>query len=460
MKNSTSLSEIALSDRWREHLNQLGYTSLTEIQAQSLPLILKGEDVLGQAQTGSGKTAAFAIGLLNRLTPGELEPQALILCPTRELADQVAKEVRRLAQCLENIKVLTLTGGQPIGAQLHSLRYGAQVVVGTPGRICDHLRKGSLRLRRLKTLVLDEADRMLDMGFQEDMQSIVDHTPPNRQTLLFSATFPPSVSSLSDGIQTKAKFVRVEESEQKHLNIKQSFYHTSGPERLDHLATLLSQAKPTSTVIFCNTRQMCTDTTTRLRKLGFAASALQGDMEQRQRDSAIRRFTHQSLTVLVATDVAARGLDVDHVDTVINLELPKTVDVYIHRIGRTGRAGRKGNAYSFVLAREQHRVEKLDEHFGSETTIKTLRINPNPSVPPKPSMATIEIDAGKKQKIRPGDIVGALTNGGDIKGDQIGKIDVTDFNAYVSVQAALAKTAVKKLAEKGIKKKRVRARKV
>ncbi|MFT6310732.1 MAG: ATP-independent RNA helicase DbpA, partial [Porticoccus sp.] len=305
----TNFSTLALHPNLLSNLDSLGYSEMTPIQAQSLPLILQGKDLLGQAKTGSGKTAAFGLGVLNQIDIKNYDIQAMVLCPTRELADQVCKEIRRLARGIPNVKVLSLCGGVSIGPQIGSLEHGAHIVVGTPGRIEDHLRKRTLKLDGLKMLVLDEADRMLDMGFNEAITNIAKQMPRDRQTLLFSATYPTTIKKLSQSFQRNPESVRIE-NKQESSDIKQLFFEVNKKQRSEAVIALLAKYQPESALIFCNTKQKCQDICDDLRQQGVIALALHGDLEQRDRDRVMVRFANRSCSVLVATDVAARGLDV------------------------------------------------------------------------------------------------------------------------------------------------------
>lgn len=432
---------------------------MTAIQALSLPFILVGQDVIAQGQTGSGKTAAFGLGLLNKIDVSQFAVQALVLCPTRELAEQVSGEIRRLGRSIPNVKLLTLYGGTPIKAQTESLAKGVHIVVGTPGRIEDHLNKGSLPLEALNTLVLDEADRMLDMGFQKTLDAIIELIPRKRQTLLFSATFPPEIESIAKRITTDAEFLKVAPT-QDTVRIDETLYKVANEkERIEALQRLLMPLENQPTVVFCNTRADTQSVAGSLKSRGFSASALHGDMEQKDRDQTLLRFANGSINVLVATDVAARGLDIESLDVVINYHLPKELDVYTHRIGRTGRAGAKGYSYSLFQASEEFRVSKLEGVLGRSLSIGEL---PPMAVlsqsPARPKMSTLRIEGGKKQKLRPGDLVGALTKGEDIAGTQLGKIQIMDNWAYIAVERDVAKLALRKLSDGKIKGKSFRCR--
>lgn len=430
----------------------LGYRFMTPIQAQSLPFIIDGKDVIGQGKTGSGKTAAFGLGVLNSLNVKLFRVQSLILCPTRELADQVAKEVRKLGRTIHNIKVLTLCGGVPLGPQVGSLEHGAHIIVGTPGRIEDHLRKGTLNLEHVKTLVLDEADRMLDMGFQSALDAIVEQVPKQRQTLLFSATFPDQIQKIAQRIMKQPVMAKVEETHDSS-SIKQYFYTVeSTGHRFTALQLLLLNHSPTSTVVFCNTKRETQEVADQLIDSGFSALALHGDLEQKDRDKTLVRFANRSISVLVATDVAARGLDIDSLDAVINYHIARDPEIHIHRIGRTGRAGSKGIACSLFAEKEHYKVSQLEKYINL-----TIEPEPLPSTTLlgqytyKPPMETLQIDGGKKQKLRAGDILGALTGHKGIAGTQVGKIDLFENRAYVAVNRGVVDSALAKLTEGRLK---------
>ncbi len=450
---NTLFSSLSLKEALLNNLPLIGFEKMTPIQAQSLPLILDGKDVIGQGKTGSGKTAAFGLGLLQRLDVKRFRVQSVVLCPTRELADQVAIEIRTLARGIHNIKVLTLCGGVPMGPQIGSLEHGAHIIVGTPGRILDHLNKGRLSLDNVNTLVLDEADRVLEMGFQEPLDAIIDALPDLRQTLLFSATFPAQIKSLSKKIMHQPEMIKVEAQHDAN-SISQHFYSCQHhADRLDALKRLLLDIQPESAVVFCNTKRETKDVAACLKNDAFSVVALHGDLEQRERDQELLKFANKSVSIMVATDVAARGIDVDGLDAVFNFHLAHDVEVHIHRIGRTGRAGNKGAAYSFFGQQDGFKIALLEDYLG-----KTIQPDSLPSddvfrkCPLQPSMATLHIDGGKKSKLRPGDILGALTNGENaLAGADVGKIKVTDYRSYVAVNRHFAKKALKALSQGKIK---------
>lgn len=457
---STTFSELHIQPPMLKNLVSLGYVAMTPVQAHSLPLILAGKDVIAKAKTGSGKTAAFGIGLLTRLVLPGLRVQALVICPTRELADQVGKELRRLARFTENIKVLTLCGGVPFGSQLGSLEHGAHVVVGTPGRLLDHLRRESLDLSGLQALVLDEADRMLDMGFQDEINELIAAMPQKRQTLLFSATYPEAIGAMSRSIQHEPVEVSVDEVHDAGV-IEQVFYEVAKEDRIESVARVLGHYRPESTLVFCNTRIECQEVADVLVQRGFSALAIHGDLEQRERDQVLVRFANKSVSVLVATDVAARGLDIKELAAVVNYELSRDPEVHVHRIGRTGRAGEQGLAISLMTTQEARRVRAIEDKLGSSIVRGDLEaIRPIAGKPPAPLMVTLCIDGGRKNKLRPGDILGALTGEGGIAGEEVGRIDVFDSRTFVAVRRASAGGALACLNRNRVKGRFFKVRKV
>ena len=457
---SSAFSTLPIRADLLSNIASLGFESMTPVQQQSLPILLAGQDLLGQAKTGSGKTAAFAIGIINKLETHCRQIQALVLCPTRELADQVSNEIRRLARTIPNTKILTLCGGKPIAKQTASLESAQHIVIGTPGRILKHLSKGSLNLRQVSTFVLDEADRMLDMGFLADIMFINDSLPSKRQTVLFSATYPDEIESISSAVQQSPVKIQIEKSH--HIKeIKQTFYEIRQDKRTETLVALLEHFRPESTLVFCNRKQQCQDLKDELCKRGFHALSLHGDLEQFERDQVLIQFSNRSSSILIATDVAARGLDIKDLAAVINFEITPDPEIHIHRIGRTGRAGNEGLALSLFTASEQNRIDAIEKYQGSPITIE------NPSILQrqdssilKPSMETLFINAGRKDKIRAGDILGALTANTDLPGKLIGKIDILDKMSYVAVDRKVARQALKILLEGKIKGRKIRVRKL
>ncbi len=454
---TNSFKTLGLRAELLETLDSLGYTEMTAIQQQALPIVLQGKDVIGQGKTGSGKTAAFSLGLLSNLNVQRFRVQTLVLCPTRELADQVAKEIRTLARGIHNIKVLTLCGGMPMGPQIGSLEHGAHILVGTPGRILDHMSKGRISLDELNTLVLDEADRMLDMGFEDAIDTIIEQAPSDRQTLLFSATFPHDIETLAAKVMKQPEMVKVESTHQ-HSTIEQRFFKlNTTEERDDALEALLLTHKPESSVVFCNTKKEVQNVTDELSHRGFSVVELHGDMEQREREQALTMFANKSISILVATDVAARGLDVDNLDAVFNFELSRDPEVHVHRIGRTGRAGSKGIAFSFYSDKEEYRVARIDEYMDIAISPSTLPEKPVER-PFYPNMQTIQILGGKKQKVRAGDILGTLTKQAGIDGKKIGKINILPMVSYVAVEHDVVKPALKQLQTGKMKGRNFKAR--
>jgi len=438
---STAFSSLALPAGLVDNLSTLGYSQMTPVQAQSLPPVLEGKDIIAQAKTGSGKTAAFSLGVLAKLNVKRFRIQSLVLCPTRELAEQVAVEMRKLARGIHNIKILTLCGGVSIGPQIGSLEHGAHIIVGTPGRVDDHIRKGTLRLDDVETLVLDEADQMLDMGFQDTLDAIIERIPQNRQTLLFSATFPRAIEAIAKRVLKNPEMIKVEEEQEK--------------------STIKLKFTPQSCVVFCNTKvetqQVCDD----LASEGFSAVALHGDLEQRDRERTLIHFANKSASILVATDVAARGLDIDDMDMVINYHLAHDPQTHVHRVGRTGRAGKKGIACSIYGEAEQFKVAQIGDHYERDFLPEPMPAFSLLEKPPyKPEMVTLMIDSGKKQKVRAGDILGALTGKDGVVGRQVGKINVLDNVAFVAVERNASKPALRKLTEGNIKGRKIRARRL
>jgi ATP-independent RNA helicase DbpA len=443
-----------------KNLAALGYTRMTPIQHISLPVLLQHKDILAQAKTGTGKTVAFGIGLLSALKVKQFRIQSLVLCPTRELAEQVSHELRRLARFADNIKILTLCGGKPFGPQLGSLEHGAHVIVGTPGRINQHLRKGSLQLGFVETLVLDEADRMLDMGFLEQISTIIEELPLEHTTWLFSATFPDSIRQLSHSIQAETVEVNAEASSADFV-IDQLFYRVSGSGKQEALEKILSHYHPSSVLIFCNTRQRCQQVVDSLRDRSIRALALHGEMEQRDRDQALIQFANGSVRVLVATDLASRGLDVKDLGAVIVYDLSRDVEVHIHRIGRTGRAGASGLAISLYTDAETDRLETIESYQKKHISRKDVgSLDSAGNRELESAMRTVCIAAGRKQKIRPTDILGALTGDVGLESSAIGKIDIRDHYSYIAIESRYVATVLQKVAQGKIKGRKVKIRKL
>lgn len=448
---TTKFSNLPLSKEMLHNLNEIGYKEMTPIQAESLPHILDGRDVIAQAKTGSGKTAAFGIGLLTKLQVKKFRIQTLILCPTRELADQVAKELRMLARATHNVKILTLCGGTAFGPQLGSLRHGAHIIVGTPGRILKHLKKETLSLEHMDTLVLDEADRMLDMGFSEEINEVLEFAPKERQTLLFSATYTDEILDISATLQKDAVNIKTTSTETTN-KITEYFYEVGHGEKLNTLVNIFSNFKPENVIVFCNTKIEADEIANSLQKKNIDALAIHGDLEQYERNDVLVQFANKSATVLVATDVAARGLDIKELSMVVNYDIPHGEETYTHRIGRTGRAGAEGLAFTLYEANE---VRNADEYknetriFEDATSLKVVN-----GFDMKPANVTLVIEGGKKDKVRAGDLLGALTGDAGLQGSSIGKIDIYERQSYVAIENSKIDEAHDKLKNGKIKGKK------
>ncbi len=455
---STAFTDLNLSPAMQATLQQLGYLTMTPIQAATLPITLARQDLIAQAKTGSGKTAAFALPLLNNLNPRRFAVQAMVLCPTRELADQVTQELRRLARAADNIKILTLCGGSTMRPQIASLEHGAHIVVGTPGRIMDHLERDTLNLDALNTLVLDEADRMLDMGFVDSIAYVAKRCPPARQTLLFSATYPEGISRLAQQFMYQPHEVKLLEQHEES-KIRQRFYKIDNEQRLQAVVILLKHYRPVSTLAFCNTKQQCRSLLEALHAQHIHALTLNGDMEQRERDQVLIQFANRSCSVLVATDVAARGLDIARLEAVINVDVTPDPEVHIHRIGRTGRADENGWALSLCGPTDRHRILTIAKMMHIEPEWHELsELQVEDDEPLTPPMVTLQILGGRKEKIRAGDVLGALTGEAGFTREQVGKINVTEFSTYVAVVANIAREAERKLSAGKVKGKTVKVR--
>ncbi len=446
---SQPFTSLPLAPRFLDNLATLGYHGMTPIQAECLPPVLQGRDLIAQAKTGSGKTAAFGIGLLHKLNPAWFAIQGLVMCPTRELADQVANELRRLARGVGNVKILTLTGGVAMRPQIASLEHGAHIVVGTPGRIRDHLGRATLDLSKVQTLVLDEADRMTDMGFYDEIAGIVSACPERRQTLLFSATYPDDIRYATAKFLNDPLEVAVE-SLHSATQIEQRFYEVGFEGRDEAVGQLLKHFRPVSTLAFCNTKIHCRELAETLRAQGFSALALYGELEQQERDEILVLFANRSCSVLVATDVAARGLDIANLDVVINADVSKDPEVHVHRIGRTGRAGETGLALTLAAPNEKKWVRLVEEYQNLKAEWHKLEeLGEHLEAAAPAPMVTLCISGGKKAKLRPGDILGALTGDAGLSKEQVGKINVTEFNSYVALDRHMAHAAIAKLNDRG-----------
>ena len=369
--DSLASIEPLLDARIVRAVREMGFEKLTPIQVQAIPYLLKNEDIIGQAQTGTGKTAAFAIPALQKIDPDLRRLQTVILCPTRELAMQAAEEIRHIAKYMHGIKVLPVYGGQEISKQIRGLR-DVQIIVGTPGRVMDHMRRRTIKLNHVNMVVLDEADEMLDMGFREDMELILGEIPGEHQTALFSATMPQPILEIANRFQKDARLVKVSAKELTIPLVTQRYYKVKKQDKEAACVRLLEYYQPNLCLIFCNTKIMVDELAEVLKKAGFRAEALHGDMSQHQRDVAMNRFRNGGTNILIATDVAARGIDVDNVEAVINYDLPQDMEYYVHRIGRTGRAGKTGRSFTFVSGREIYRIRQIERFC--RTTIEEKKL--------------------------------------------------------------------------------------
>lgn len=448
-----TFADLPLNAALKAAVGAMGLVTPTPIQARCIPILVEGRDLLGQSQTGSGKTFAYGLPLLQGLNPDlrDRSLQALVLCPTRELASQVTGELRKAAKGMAGVRILEVCGGQQGWSQRQSLEQGVHIVVGTPGRCLDMFERGLMRPDQLRMVVLDEADRMLDLGFQEQVESILEGLPDARQTVFFSATFPASMAAMSAEWQRDPARVIVDS---EALEIRHVAHLAEAPVRLDALLAVLTAHQPASAIVFGNFKESVKQVAASLTEAGFSAGELHGDLEQIDRDRVMARLRNGSVRVLVATDVAARGIDVAGLDLVVNYELPQKADAYVHRTGRTGRAGKPGLAISLVSSREQERVVRIAAELG--LTIRTEALPPPPSptwekpdvtAPQLANMKTIFIGGGRKDKLRPGDILGALTGavatgGAGLSGTDIGKIEIHDRFAYVAVADRIAKAAL------------------
>jgi len=453
-----SFSTLPLRSELLQSLDQIGYTVMTPIQAAALPPMLAGRDVAGQAKTGSGKTAAFGLALLNAIDPSQRVTQALVLCPTRELAEQVAGELRRLARCLAHTQIVSVCGGHPYHSQRKALQGGGQVVVGTPGRVAKHLRAGSADLSALKVLVLDEADRMLDMGFFEQVVGIEEACNRERQTFLFSATFTPQIHELGETLQRDPERIQTEPELTPELLEQRVIFGESG-ERSRLVLALLAAHRPSTALVFSETRVACDRLARFLTRHGAHALALHGQLEQRDRDDVLVQFSNGSANVLVATDVAARGLDIPELPLVIVSELSGDPEVHVHRIGRTGRAGAAGLALSIVAPREQERLRRIEALLGKTIAVEDAPDQVERVTLPAPPYRTLLLLSGRRDKIRKADVLGALVKDGGIPPEAIGRIDLAGGTCAVAIERSAAARALQYIEQGGrIKRKRVRAR--
>ena len=462
---STDFQSLALSDELKQAIESLEYTHMTDAQAACLPLVLAGKDVAVQAKTGSGKTLAFALGLLSKLDIECREPQALVMCPTRELAEQVAEQIRLVGKRMQNLKVLDLVGGMPMAPQMNSLKFGAHVVVGSPGRLMDHIGKHTLGLKHVNCLVLDEADRMLDMGFEDEMKIILralslSETARQKQTLLFSATYPEQIQQITNKYQRDAVIVKVADADIAN-SIEQCAYRVTNEHRSQAVAAILTHYQAASSIVFCRTKVETKALIDDLQRLGFAADGLHGDLEQAERSQVLARFAGKTLTVLVATDVAARGLDIERVDVVVNHRVSEDIDTHTHRIGRTGRAGETGLAVTLIDEREEQKLDEIAAKTDAvikKHNIQSVRFHANRIV--EPMYCCVAVDGGKRDKLRPGDLLGALTKDAEIPGDDIGKISIAARKSYLAIKQRSVKRALSLFRDSKIKGKRFKARRL
>lgn len=430
-----SFSNYISDEKLLQNLNDLGYVTMTPVQEACLPVVLSGRDVKAKAKTGSGKTAAFGLPLLMNLHVNEMSIQSLILCPTRELAEQVSSELRKLARYQHNVKIVTLCGGTRFVPQCISLEHGAHIVVGTPGRVLQHLGEKTIRFDKIKTVVLDEADRMLDMGFFEDIEKIFGFIPTHHQTLLFSATFPKEIEQMCERVQKDALHVSIDEDTQTDTpSITQLCILVEESHKEEALRGFLLESEAKSVIIFCKTKVGVSELQAYLYDEGFDALSLHGDLEQIDRDEHLLLFANGSAQILVATDLASRGLDIKDVEMVINYDLPQTIEIYTHRIGRTGRMGKEGVAVSFVMPFQKEFVGELERANFTFTCKDASELSPSKTKPSPSLFITLCIDGGKKQKLRAGDILGTLTKDIGLDGKHIGKITIMEKFTYVAIE--------------------------
>lgn len=516
--------EMGLSEEIQKAVRYMGFEETSPIQAKAIPAMISGIDLIGQAQTGTGKTAAFGIPILEKVDPKLKKLQAIVLCPTRELAIQVADEIRNLSRYMHGIKVLPIYGGQDIVKQIRSLKSGTQIVIGTPGRVMDHMRRKTMKLDFVHTVVLDEADEMLNMGFREDIEFVLSGVPEERQTVLFSATMPKPIMEITKKFQNNAKVIKVTKKELTVPNIEQYYYDVKPKKKEEVLSRLLDIYSPRLSVVFCNTKKQVDLLVNALLGRGYFAAGLHGDMKQEQRDRVMQGFRTGKTEILVATDVAARGIDVDEVEAVFNYDLPQDDEYYVHRIGRTGRAGREGRAFSFVSGKEVYKlkeiqrycktkiyaqkvpslndvantkmenilddVERVIEQEDLDMMINAIEERVNNSEFTAMDMAAaflkiccgmtednktteendwefgdtgagedgmvrLFINIGKKQRVRPGDILGAIAGESGMDGKLIGTIDMYDKYTFVEVPREYAREVLNAMKNVKIKGKTV-----
>lgn len=451
----TDFRTLPLSESLQRVISEMGYSEMTPIQSASIPLLLEGKDLIGQSQTGSGKTAAFIIPILQKIDVSDARPQAMILCPTRELCDQVLRECRKFSKAFQGLQTIALVGGQPYPPQIQALQRGVHVIVGTPGRALEHFRNRHVNVAKLRCLVLDEADRMLDEGFAEEMAAILEELPRERQTIFFSATFPEGVEKLSRQYQKKAERVTISNEAQSAPQIEQYVYDAENPDKVATLIRILQRHPSMCTLVFCRTKATVDEIGQLLAKFKVSSGVLHGDLAQQDRDRVTSLFRNGSLRILIATDVAARGLDIDTLELVINVDLPPSTETYIHRIGRTGRAGRKGSAVSIATAHDTLKVIEIEKATGVPMIRQKLGFENQLGLGwefQTTRMRTLQVSGGRSDKLRPGDILGALTAEPQaLVASEIGKIEIYDRYSYVAVDSSLAEQALGKLRASKIK---------
>ena len=445
-----SFDNLSLPSEVLENLTSLGYKHPTPIQEETIPLLIKNKDIIAKAKTGSGKTLAFALPLILKLDKNEHFPQALIIAPTRELSEQIAQECRKLARYKDDVKVITLYGGTSLTRQVASLEKGADIIVGTPGRLLDHFSRETIHLGQIKTLILDEADRMLDMGFADDILKLVSNLPKQRQSLLFSATYPENIDKLTKVILKNPIEVKIDSDEEK-VSIEEKVYSTEDKDKA--LITTLQHFQPSLAIVFCNTKVKTVEVSKMLDEKGFDVATLNGDLEQYERQEMLLQFANGSLPVLVATDLAARGLDIAAIDIIVNYDTPMKTEDYTHRIGRTGRADKSGLAISLC---DEYGLKKLLEIKPELEIQKMDNLRPNKNFYLQGSVSTICIDGGKKKKVRAGDILGTLCKDIGIENNKIGKINVFATHSYVAIDKSVIKKAFNGLKNGKIKGKNLR----
>ncbi|MBL7557484.1 MAG: ATP-dependent RNA helicase DbpA [Bdellovibrionaceae bacterium] len=456
---TNSFASLPLSSEILSVVQELGFTQMTPIQTQSIPLLLEGKDIVGRSKTGSGKTAAFMLPILQNLVLKQRTVQALILCPTRELSVQVSKEARKFGRRLNDFQVVAVYGGVPAREQIISMQSGPQIVVGTPGRVLDLIDRRVLDLQDVKTFVLDEADKMLEMGFEDELLNVVRMLPQVRQTALFSATFPETLKSISRKFQKKPVEVKIEGSDDSGITIDQVLYeYEDSDDKVGMLMRVLQQHPTDSTLVFCNQKATVNDIVAKFSEQGVPCGALHGDFEQRDRDRVVSLFRNGSYRILIATDVAARGLDIENLELVVNFDFPLQAETYVHRIGRTGRAGKSGMAVLLAKPNETLKILELEHATKGKFQKPKLGFKHQYNIATSHSVAamqTISIGAGRKDKLRPGDILGALTNPLiGLKATDVGKIEVKDHHSFVAVNSNQAQTVLRKLRESKIKGKK------